>query len=251
MEVAKESDKDVLISVQNFTKQFGKKIIHDNLRFELYKGECLGLLGGSGAGKSVVLRSLIGLERPDKGEIIYRGKNIAHYTERQYVEVRKNVAYVFQYGALFDSLTVFDNIAYALVEHTKLSPSQIKDKVFALLSEFDLDGIENLFPSQLSGGMQKRVGLARALILEPEIVLYDEPTAGLDPANTVTIQNLILQLKKGGSTSVLVTHDIDTAMQVCDRICILKNRSIYEIGRVADLKGKKDVILNHFIKGEK
>lgn len=245
MEVVNTTD---LITVHNFTKGFGAKSIHECVNFSVKSGECLGLLGGSGAGKSVILRSLIGLERPDKGEILFEGKNIVQLNETQLFDVRKKVAYVFQYGALFDSLTVYDNVAYSLVEHTDLSDAEIRKKVLAILDEFNLKGSENLLPSELSGGMQKRVGLARAIILEPKVVLYDEPTAGLDPANTITIQNLILHLKKKGSTSILVTHDIDTALRVCDRICFLKDRKVVDLGDVSEIIKNKEKFIENFLK---
>jgi phospholipid/cholesterol/gamma-HCH transport system ATP-binding protein len=238
-----------VIQVQNFKKMFGKKEVHKDVSFSVRKGECLALLGGSGAGKSVILRSLIGLERPDAGNIFIEGEDITRIKENALTPIRKKVAYVFQNGALFDSMSVYDNLAYPLQEHTQLSPMEIKDKVDALLNEFNLAGNENLLPNELSGGMQKRVGLARAIILQPKVILYDEPTAGLDPANTIVIQDLIIKLKGKGVTSILVTHDMETALRVCDRACFLENGEITDLGDLDELRKHKDRILEFFIRG--
>ena len=237
-----------IIKVTDFTKSFANKHVHKGVSFCVNKGECLGLIGGSGAGKSVILRSLIGLERPDSGSIQIEGKEITTLHEHDFFEVRKKVAYVFQYGALFDSMTVYENLAYPLLEHTLSTKSEIDAAIRALLQDFNMDGTENLLPGELSGGMQKRIGLARAIIMNPKVVLYDEPTAGLDPANTETIQELILKLKKKGSTSILVTHDMDTALRVCDRICFLKNGQILSLAPIEELRKNKDEFLDLFLK---
>ncbi len=239
-----------MIEVSHFRKMFGKKVIHDDVNFDVKKGECLGLLGGSGAGKSVILRSLIGLERPDSGKIQIDGTDVTQLDESDLIEIRKRVAYVFQNGALFDSMTVYDNIAYPLCEHTNLSKHEIRDRVLSTLQMFNLQGAESLLPAELSGGMQKRVGLARAIIMKPDVILYDEPTAGLDPANTVKIQNLIVQLKSTGVTSILVTHDLDTAIRVCDRLAFLEDGHVENLGAVADLKKDPVQILQLFVRGQ-
>jgi phospholipid/cholesterol/gamma-HCH transport system ATP-binding protein len=238
-----------IINVAHFTKTFAEKTIHHDVSFSVQTGECLGLLGGSGAGKSVILRSLIGLEKPDSGSIVIEGEDITQFDENELFNIRRKVAYVFQNGALFDSMTVFENLAYPLVEHTQMSSNEVKNKVTEILEDFNLTGTENLLPAELSGGMQKRVGLARSIILNPKVVLYDEPTAGLDPANTETIQELILKLKKKGSTSILVTHDIDTAFRVCDRICFLRDGKIKNLGPMDELRRNKDKFLELFLKG--
>lgn len=239
-----------LIEVKNFKKSFGKKVVHQNVNFSIEKGECLGLIGGSGTGKSVILRSLIGLEKPDGGEIWFEGQEISQLSESQILPIRKKVAYAFQGGALFDSMTVFQNLAYPLREHTKLDGDQIHDKVINLLEEFGLKGNEQVYPSQLSGGMQKRVGLARAMMLEPEVLLYDEPTAGLDPFNTRKIQDLILALKAKHVTSILVTHDMPTAFAVCDRFAYLSQGRIEFFGTLQDFKKDPSGMMNRFINGE-
>ena len=239
-----------VIEVQDFKKSFGSKLVHNGVTFYVKKGECLGLVGGSGTGKSVLLRSLIGLEKPDAGQIHINGEEATRYTESQWLHIRKKVAYAFQGGALFDSMTVFENLAYPLREHTTLSASEIKNKIFKQLDEFGLPGSEELFPNELSGGMQKRVGLARAMMLEPEIILYDEPTAGLDPYNTKKIQETILTLKTKGVTSILVTHDMPTAFAVCDKFAFLKDKRIIEQGTIEQLKQNPHSMINQFIEGQ-
>jgi len=239
-----------LIEVKNFEKNFGAKKVHKNVSFTVRKGECLGLIGGSGTGKSVLLRSLIGLERPDSGEVIFDNIKVHQLSEEELIDVRKRMAYAFQGGALFDSMTVFDNLAYPLREHTSLTEKQIKEKILNQLKEFGLEGNEKVYPGNLSGGMQKRVGLARAIILGPEVILYDEPTAGLDPANTRMIQDLILRLKSTGVTSILVTHDMPVAFNVCDRIAMLMEGRVKAIGTVDEIERQDSNLIARFAQGE-
>lgn len=239
-----------VIQIKNFKKSFGTNLVHDGVTFDVKKGECLGLVGGSGAGKSVILRSLIGLEQADSGSILINSVDITHMSEKELVEIRKKIAYVFQNGALFDSMTVFDNLAYSLRAHTQLNESQIDDRISAQLDEFGLLSAKLLYPSELSGGMQKRIGLARAIMLGPDIILYDEPTAGLDPYNTIKIQELILRMKSKGVTSILVTHDMPTGIAVCDRFVFLQNKVISEDGQTEELLNKPDSLINQFIKGQ-
>lgn len=239
-----------LIEVVDFKKSFGKKEVHKGVTFYVRKGECLGLIGGSGVGKSVILRSLIGLERPDSGKIVIDGEDVSAMRERELQHIRKKVAYVFQGGALFDSMTVFDNLAYPLREHTSMSEAEIRERILAQLAEFGLPGQELVYPANLSGGMQKRVGLARAMMLHPEIVLYDEPTAGLDPYNTRRIQEHILRLKSQGMTSILVTHDMPTAYAVCDKFAFLLNGRIEAQGTIEQLEKDSKGLINKFINGE-
>ncbi len=236
--------------MNGFYKSFGSKVVHDGVTFTVKKGECLGLLGGSGTGKSVLLRSLIGLEKPDKGEVLVDGQSVTSMTEDQLISVRKGVAYVFQGGALFDSMSVYENLAYPLREHTKLTEDEISKKIKEQLEEFGLQGNEKNFPASLSGGMQKRLGLARAIIIGPKVVLYDEPTAGLDPYNTRRIQDMIMRLKAKGVTSILVTHDMPSAFAVCDRIAMLKHGKIAAIGTRQELDTTAGGIIHEFIQGE-
>ena len=239
-----------LIEVRNFYKSFGSKSVHRGVSFTVKPGECLGLIGGSGTGKSVLLRSLIGLERPDQGEIYFQGDRVDNLKESDLIHVRKKIAYVFQGGALFDSMTVFENLAYPLRAHTQLSQEEIHSKIQFLLSEFGLQGNDDVYPGNLSGGMQKRVGLARSIIMEPEVILYDEPTAGLDPFNTRRIQEMILQMKAKGKTSVLVTHDMPVAFAVCDRIAILMNGKIDAVGTIEEIEEKSNSLILKLVHGE-
>lgn len=238
-----------LIEVVQFNKSFGSKSVHQDVSFYVRKGECLGLVGGSGTGKSVLLRSLIGLEKPDSGRIEIDGLNIVPLTESELIPIRKKVAYVFQDGALFDSFSVYENLAYPLREHTLLTELEIRKKITDQLTEFGLGDALHLYPGELSGGMQKRVGLARAMMLDPEIILYDEPTAGLDPYNTKKIQELILRLKAKGVTSILVTHDMPTAIHVCDKFAFLKNKTIVEQGTLQHLSENKMPLIQQFLEG--
>ncbi len=239
-----------VIDVIDFHKSFDDKKVHQGVNFYVRKGECLGLIGGSGTGKSVLLRSLVGLEKPDQGKIIINGIDIAPMKESELNEIRKKVAYVFQDGALFDSMTVFENLAYPLREHFNLSEKEIGQKIRQQLEEFGLPHAEHLFPGNLSGGMQKRVGLARAMMMGPSVVLYDEPTAGLDPYNTKRIQESILALKAKGVTSILVTHDMPTVYAVCDKVALLQNGKISEQYLIDKLKQEPPGAMSAFINGE-
>lgn len=238
---------DVLIEVKDFKKSYGPKVVHDGVTFDLRKGEIVSLLGGSGTGKSVFLRSLIGLEIPDAGELYYKGKSLIGLKDREWVQVRKEIAYAFQGGALFDSFTVEENLLYPLDAHTQMSTREKKKRCSETLEMLGLKGAENLLPSDLSGGMQKRAGFARALMLDPNVILYDEPTAGLDPFNTKVIQDIILDLKARGKSGILVTHDMPTALAVSERISLLKNGKIAISGTVDQVRNHPSV--NSFITG--
>tara|TARA_R110002049_G_scaffold164429_5_gene330458 strand:+ start:307 stop:1062 length:756 start_codon:yes stop_codon:yes gene_type:complete len=230
-----------ILELDSIYKSFGEKRIHQGVNFDLQKGESLGLLGGSGTGKSVLLRSIIGLEKIDSGKIIFHDQEVQSIKDEVSLsKLRLKISYSFQSGALFDSLNVFNNIAYPLFEHTKLSFVEIQIEVAKVLRLIDLEGIEELMPSDLSGGMQKRVGMARAMVLDPEIILYDEPTAGLDPANIENVVSLMLKLKERGQSSILVTHDIPSAIRFCDRILILLNGKIYFNGTVKEFTESDD-----------
>jgi phospholipid/cholesterol/gamma-HCH transport system ATP-binding protein len=239
------------VELRNFKKRFGHKLVHRNVNLAVHPGECLGLLGGSGAGKSVILRSLIGLERPDSGQVLIDGVDITGFHENDLIEIRKKVAYVFQGGALFDSMSVYENLAYPLREHTSLSEKAIQLKIQNQLQDFGLAGNEQVYPANLSGGMQKRVGLARSIIMGPKVVLYDEPTAGLDPYNTKRIQEVILKLKGQGVTSLFVTHDMPSAFAVCDRIAFLLDGQIHWVGPTSEIAKQSDRTISSFINGEK
>lgn len=244
-------DKEVFLKVENIKKQFNEKSIHNGVSFELLKGESLGLFGGSGTGKSVLLRSLIGLEYIDDGKIFFKNKRIDNLTnEKSINKMRTQISYSFQSGALFDSLSILDNIAFPLHEHTDLSYEEIKSKVSEILNLIELPNIENLMPSDLSGGMKKRVGMARSIIMSPDIILYDEPTAGLDPANTLKVIQFMIKLKERGQSSIFVTHDIPSAMLFCDRIIILKEGKIVFNDTSEEFKKSENIEVKKFIKLE-
>jgi phospholipid/cholesterol/gamma-HCH transport system ATP-binding protein len=243
------ADTDVALEVKELHKSFGEKLVHQGVSFSLQEGEILALFGGSGTGKSVVLRSIIGLEKPDSGQIIFRGRDLATLTEEQLQPIRTQIAYVFQNGALFDSLTVEENLSYPLQEHTDLGSQAIHRKVNEMLELIDMKGSNELLPAELSGGMQKRAGLARAIIIGPKIILFDEPTAGLDPVNTKRLIDNIKKLKKQGITGIFVTHDIPAAFEIADRIAILYNGKIHVIDTVHNIKRSKDPLVQSFVSG--
>jgi phospholipid/cholesterol/gamma-HCH transport system ATP-binding protein len=243
------SSNSVALSVRDLHKAFGEKVVHRGVSFDLYEGEILGLFGGSGTGKSVILRSIIGLENPDSGAVIFEGKDLTQMKERDLFEVRTHISYVFQNGALFDSLTVEENLAYPLQAHTDLSDEEIHKRVNAILELVDMKDSNRLLPAELSGGMQKRAGLARAIILEPKVVLFDEPTAGLDPVNTQRLLHNILTFKKQGMTGIFVTHDIPSAFEICDRIAILKDGKIVLTMTTEEMKKSNDPLVKSFTTG--
>jgi phospholipid/cholesterol/gamma-HCH transport system ATP-binding protein len=238
---------EILLELKNIHKSFNKNKIHQGVSLTLHRGESLGLLGGSGTGKSVLLRSIIGLEQIDQGEIFFKNERIDGLPEKKLPPYRIKISYSFQSGALFDSINVFENIAYPLFEHTKFSYKQIQDKVADMLKLIDLEGKEELMPSDLSGGMQKRVGMARAMILNPEIILYDEPTAGLDPANTLNLVSLMQKLKQKGLASIFVTHDIPSAIMLCDRIVVLNEGKIIFNDTPLNFQNSEDPLVRKFI----
>ena len=242
-----------MIRWRDVWKSFGAKRIFEGLDLEVRKGETLTIIGGSGTGKSVMLKCLIGLLYPDRGNIWFEGGDVTTYGEKQIREVRKRVAMVFQGAALFDSLTVAENIAYPLREHLKeLSEDEIAARVAKNLKMVNLPGIEAMRPSDLSGGMRKRVGLARAIAIEPEVILYDEPTTGLDPISTRVIDELIISMKHQlGCTSIVVTHDMDSAFRVSDRMAMLSRRKIVASGTVEEMQASTNPDVRAFFDARK
>lgn len=214
------------------------------------QGETMVILGGSGTGKSVLLKHMNGLIDPDSGDVFVDGLEISRLGEDELREVRKKVAMVFQGSALFDSLTVAENVAYPLYEHAALSLDGLRDRVEEVLSLVDMEGDGGLYPSEISGGMKKRAALARALALSPSCLLYDEPTTGLDPVMTQRINRLIRDLqKKLGVTSVVVTHDIESAFAVADRLAFLQEGQIRFVGTMEETKAASDLALHEFLHG--
>lgn len=227
-----------LIHFEHLKKSFGPKRVFDDLELTVKAGETLVVIGGSGSGKSVLLKCLIGLMRPEGGRILFQGQDLMHFREEDYFAVRRHVAMVFQGSALFDSLTVGENVAYPLREHfPELPPEEVARRVTEKLSWVNLPGTEGMMPADLSGGMRKRVGLARAIATDPEVILWDEPTTGLDPVTTQNINAMINSMKKRlGCTSIVVTHDMVSAFAVADRIAMLANRRIVQVGTPEEMR---------------
>ncbi|WNG21491.1 ABC transporter ATP-binding protein [Cystobacter fuscus] len=230
-----------LIRFEHLRKAFGPKRIYDDLMLSVYAGETLTVIGGSGTGKSVLLKCLIGLLRQDSGRIFFQGQDLTELGEEDFIHLRRHVAMVFQGAALFDSLSVGENIAYPLHEHfPEMTPAQVRERVAEKLALVGLPGIENMRPADLSGGMRKRVGLARAIATNPEVILWDEPTTGLDPVTTETIDQMIRSMQKQlGCTSIVVTHDMVSALSVSDRIAMLANRRIVQVGTTEEIRRSK------------
>lgn len=242
-----------LVRFRGVKKAFGEKVIYDGLDFAIRRGETVTVLGPSGSGKSVMLKMLIGLLEVDAGEILFDGSDVTKMTERELYVVRRRVAYLFQGAALFDSLTVGENVAYGLREQNwaTMGDEEIARRVAEALESVGLPGIEEMRPSDLSGGMKKRVGLARTLALQPEVLLYDEPTTGLDPINTARINNLIRGIKRTlGLTSVVVTHDMGTAFSVSDRLVMIGKGRLIMQGTPDEFRRTADPYVRAFIDGK-
>ena len=238
------------IQANDLHKAFGDQVVLKEVSFSVAKGETLAVLGRSGTGKSVLLRLMIGLEQPDSGTIRIQDTEITALRNGQLSEIRKKVGYLFQQGALYDSMSVAENVAFPLERNSTLKPAEIKSKVQELLSAVGLEGHAGKLPSEISGGMQKRVALARALALDPDILLFDEPTAGLDPITAHEIDLLILeQKKKRGITSVVVTHDIHGVRTFADRVALLNQGEIVAEGTMADLDKSRNQFVIDFLKG--
>ncbi len=237
-----------MIEVRDLKKQFGNHSILDGVNFRIEKGESVVIIGRSGGGKSVLLKHLIGLLKPDAGQVLIEGENIVPMNERELLRVRHKFGMLFQSAALFDSLTVAENVAFAFRRDRSLPEDEIRRKVAEVLEMVDLPGTEDKKPSELSGGMKKRVGLARAIIYQPQIVLYDEPTTGLDPGMTRRINKLIRALqKKLAVTSVVVTHDIESAFAVADRLAFLQEGQIRFVGTLEEFRAASDLRLRAFL----
>lgn len=211
-----------MIKIQDVCKTFGSHEALKHINLEIESGETIAIIGGSGSGKSTLLRLLVGLDKPTSGEIYIMGQPISHMGEKELDKLRMSMGMVFQYSALFDSMTVGDNVAFGLREHTALSEAEIKAVVAKKLEQVGLPGIEAAMPGELSGGMKKRVGLARAIAFDPKIIFYDEPSSGLDPIMTAKIDELIIETQqKQKATSVVVTHDMVSACTIADRIAMI------------------------------
>lgn len=239
------------IKYVNLYKSFGVKEVLRGLNLDIFHGETIVILGGSGTGKSVLLKHTIGLLKPDGGQVYVNGEEITNLNEAQLIPVRRKVGVLFQAGALFDSMNVYENVAFALKEHTDMKEDEINEKVKEKLNLVEMDNVEHLMPSDLSGGMKKRVALARAIVLEPQAILYDEPTTGLDPIIAGNINKMIRNLQKQLEvTSIVVTHDITSAFTVADRVAFLYDGKIKFLGTVEEAKNTDEPLLNNFIRGE-
>jgi phospholipid/cholesterol/gamma-HCH transport system ATP-binding protein len=239
-----------IIAFRDVWKRFGPKVIYEGLDLDVFPGETLTIIGGSGTGKSVMLKCLMGLLHPDKGQIYAFGHQVTGLKERQFQAIRRRVGMLFQGAALFDSLTVAQNVAFPLREAGERDRETIRQRVAETLELVGLPGVEQQYPADLSGGMQKRVGLARAIAVEPEVILYDEPTTGLDPTNVHRINRLIRELQRLLKvTSIVVTHDMGSAFDISNRFAMLYNHRIEWTGAVDEARTTDNPIVKAFIQG--
>ena len=240
-----------MININNISKSFDDRVILEDISFSIKNGDKIAIIGQSGIGKSVLLKSIIGLLNPDEGEIFINEQNINKISFRKLQKLRSKFGMVFQFGALFDSMTVGENIGLALQKLTNCDKLEISDRITASLNEVNMEGTEEKMPAELSGGMKKRVGIARAIALNPEYMLYDEPTTGLDPIMTDSINRLINNFhEKGKVTSIVVTHEMKTVKDVSDRVLMLHNGKIQFNGFTEDLFSSRDPIVIAFLNGD-
>jgi phospholipid/cholesterol/gamma-HCH transport system ATP-binding protein len=239
---------EILISLQNLRVQYGDREILHGISFDVRRGETMVILGGSGSGKSTLLRTLVGLEKPTSGKILIKNQDIASIPQRDMDEIRKKIGMSFQGGALFGSMTVGENVALPLLEHTKLEPSTIEIILRLKLDQVGLAGFEDYMPSQLSGGMKKRAAVARALAMDPEILFFDEPSAGLDPIIAAGIDQLILDLKKAfHMTIIIVTHELASAFLIADRMVLIDKGNLVAIGTVSEMQSSMQPRVRQFL----
>jgi phospholipid/cholesterol/gamma-HCH transport system ATP-binding protein len=240
-----------MIEIRNLYKVFGAQMVLNNLNLTVRRGETKAIIGRSGVGKSVLLKNIVGLIHPDSGSIKINGVEVTNLNEKEYDHVRMEIGMVFQGGALFDSMNVGENVGFVLNEFMSLDRKTVEDKVRDALGLVGLKDVENLMPSQLSGGMRKRVSLARVLCMEPHIILYDEPTSEVDPITAAAINNLIIELRdKLKVTSIIVTHDMNSAYQVADSIAMFYKGQVIADGTPEEIKNSKHPVIQQFIHGE-
>ena len=245
------NNNEPVIRVRKLKIAFGSKVVLDEIDLDLYPGETLAVIGPSGTGKSTVLKVLTGLLAPTSGSVVIEGQETNSFDEAQWDQLRKHMGVVFQYSALFDFLTVGENVAFGLRRHFSLPEEEVQARVDELLKLVGLPDAKNMMPAELSGGMKKRVGLARALAMQPQIVFYDEPTAGLDPVMTMTISRLIRQTQRQfGVSSLLVTHDMESVFTSADRVAMLYNGKIVQVGTVEEIKNSTNPVVRAFISGQ-
>ena len=240
-----------MIDIHNLCKVLGPRKVLNNLNLAVRQGETKVVIGRSGVGKTVLLKNIVGLIHPDSGSIKINGVEVTNLNEKEYNRLRMDIGMVFQGGALFDSLNVEGNVGFVLNEFMNLDKKTVKDKVHDALGLVGLKDVEHMMPSQLSGGMKKRVSLARALCMEPHIILYDEPTTGVDPITAAAINHLIIELRdKLKVTSIVVTHDMNSAYQVADSIAMFYKGQIIADGKPEDIKNSKHTVIQQFIHGQ-
>ena len=238
------------IELRDVHRAFGRNQVLRGLDLEVLDGETLSLIGFSGSGKSVILKHMIGLIRPDSGDVLVDGQNLSELEVGELNELRRDIGYVFQFAALFDSMTIADNVAMGLRRIPEMYEEEIVSRVRECLALVDLEGTEDRYPSELSGGMLKRAGLARAIATRPKYLLYDEPTTGLDPVTLAVIDRLIVRMKEElGVTGIVITHDLDSAYRISDRIAMIYDGRIRTCGTVDEIKDSNDLLLRSFIEG--
>lgn len=240
-----------LIRLVNLHKRFGSLVVLDGVSLDVEEGKTLVVLGASGTGKSVMLKHIVGLLKPDAGEVWFEDARVDQLKPRELMEVRTKMGFLFQAGALFDSLTNLQNVSFPLVEHTKLSAREIREKAQRMLELVGLPEVGGKMPSEVSGGQRKRVALARAIAMEPKVILYDEPTTGLDPIRSDVISEVILKLQRElGVTSVVVTHDMANAFKVGDRIVMMHAGKVAFDGTADEIRATQDPVVARFVRGE-
>jgi phospholipid/cholesterol/gamma-HCH transport system ATP-binding protein len=240
-----------MIKVVDLHKSFGGQTVLKGINLELESGKITTIIGGSGSGKTVLLKHLNALLLPDRGKVLVDGKDITKVSERELNEIRQKFGVLFQGAALLDSMTIHDNVTFPLREKTKLAASEIQNRAEERLAQVGLQGMGYKYPAEVSGGMKKRAGLARALVMEPEIVLFDEPTTGLDPLLGKSIHQLIRRMHGTfGFTGVIVSHDIPQVFQISDRVAMLANGVIAEVGDTQEFLGSQNPVVRQFIEGE-
>ena len=238
------------IELHNVHKAFGTKEVLKGFTLDITEGQTVSIIGGSGSGKSVALKHIVGLIRPDEGDVWVDGQNVSRLDRDTLYSLRRNVGYVFQFAALFDSMTIEENVGMGLRRVEGNTEAQIADRVRECLHLVDLEGYEDRYPSELSGGQKKRAGLARAIATEPNYLLYDEPTTGLDPLTTATIDELILRMSdRLGVTGIVITHDMESAFRISDRIAMLYDGRVRFVGTPAETRGTADPVVKGFIEG--
>lgn len=239
-----------MIQLVNVHKAFGDKVVLDGFSLEVPEGETMVIIGYSGTGKSVAIKHIVGLLEPDDGTVFVDGQEVPSLSRRELYRLRESIGYVFQFAALFDSLNIGENVAMGLRKQGRLDEATISTRVEEALDLVDLPGIQDRFPAELSGGMRKRVGIARAIALRPKYLLYDEPTTGLDPVTSAVIDELMIRMRdKLGVTSIVITHDMRSAYRVGTRIAMLYDGRVRQVGSVEDIQHTTDPIVRQFIEG--